>query len=122
MPNPTIKAAGVSFAANLTPTTIHLPTTLNTVQNRTLASNSLAQVKQAIAPLVQQMVQAAGFSLNPAQLQEVNQAFMNRGIISIGSAADAGNTISVETNSLNWSSSVAGGIATQVEAGTIVTG
>jgi hypothetical protein len=75
-----------------------------------LAPNSLMQVKQAIAPMLQQMVQAAGMQLSATDLQTLNEAFIDRGIISISEAEDSGNSLNIEATSLTWSSTVARGV------------
>jgi len=79
-----------------------LPATLHVVRSAQLTPSSLAQVKQAIAPVVQQLVQASGLNLSATELQELNQAFMERGVISIPATAAAGHSLNIEATSLTY--------------------
>ena len=80
---------------------IKLPA-LEVSNTRTLAPASLLQVKQAVVPVVQQLVQAAGIKLNSAQQAELSSAFVTRGIINIPATADAGMSVNVEATSLTY--------------------
>jgi len=82
--------------------TINIPTTLSTVRTVQLTPASLTQVKQAIAPLVTQLVQASGLGLSAPELQELNAAFMERGVISVPETAVAGHSLTIEATSLTY--------------------
>jgi len=77
-----------------------LPTKLDTVQSAQLTPSSLAQVQEVIAPMVQQLVQAAGMQLSAADLNDLNESFKERGVISV-----EGSEVHPEGVSLNCASS-----------------
>ena len=82
--------------------TLNIPD-LTTVNNIQLHPNSKTQLANALAPTLTHLVQAAGMTLTPAQLADLQNAFVERGSINIvPSAAAADSTISIEVNSLNW--------------------
>jgi len=84
---------------------IQIPQNLQVATTRALSPTSLQQVKQSLAPVVQQLVQAAGIQLSAADKASLQTAFLARGIISIPSAADDGISVNVEATSLTYNSS-----------------
>jgi len=84
---------------------VQLPQQLEVATTRVLSPASLLQVKQAIAPVVQQLVQAAGIKLSAADQAVMNAAFMARGVINIPAAEDSGISVNVEATSLTYNSS-----------------
>ncbi len=84
--------------------TVSIPE-LTTVNNVQLHPDSKTQLANALAPTLTHLVEAAGMTLTPAQLADLQNAFVERGTINIApSAAAADATISVEVNSLNYAS------------------
>lgn len=85
--------------------TIKLPDNLGVVTRQTLTPDSQAQVAEAIAPTLEHLVAAAGISLPPEHAAELSKAFAERGVISIKpGGANMSATVSVEVNSLNYTS------------------
>jgi hypothetical protein len=87
--------------------TLQIPS-MRATQRVELIPGNKVDVANAIAPLVEHLVSAAGMQLSAAELAELRQAFIERGTISIPpTPASASSTISVEANSLNYSKDVA---------------
>jgi hypothetical protein len=84
---------------------IRIPAKLGTIQKVELVTDSRLELASAIAPTVEHMVAAAGITLPPEQVAELNRAFIERGTITIEpGGTNMSATVSVEVNSLNYTS------------------
>ena len=74
-------------APNLRPVTLKMPTKLVIAsvrgKTRVLAKSSARALANSIAPMLGQILTSAGIKLDPAQLQELNRSFVERGVIKI---------------------------------------
>ncbi len=76
---------------------------------KVLEAASKTQVVEAIAPTLEHMVTAAGFNLNADQLKGLRDAFAARGVVTVRpGGANMEATVSVEVNSLNYTSKTMG--------------
>jgi len=88
----------------------NLPFTKASVQSHVLTSASQAQLANTIAPTLEHIVAAAGIKLSAEQATELNQAFAERGVVTIRpGGANMSATVSVEATSLNYTSKTLAG-------------
>jgi hypothetical protein len=89
-----------------------MPTNLNiripdirSVSKIEMSRDNQKEVAASLAPTLQHLVSAAGFKLSDVDVAELHNAFIERGTISIAPGGpNMSATVSVEANSLNYTS------------------